>query len=194
MNAMRSEQVARKESERAAESAKQAADTAVAARKSQQRAEKQTARTNSLILASKAQNLAERYPIRSMLLASEAIQTGLHEGGPLNVEAENVLRRTLGTVGGTGLSVIGGKATCVAYSPDGKTIAVGYGSGVYGNSGVMLLDAATRKWLAEDPLAVKEGEVTVVAFSPDGQTIAAAYSGGVATTIWCYGTWAVASG
>jgi WD40 repeat protein len=60
----------------------------------------------------------------------------------------------------------------VAFSPDGKTIAAGYSSFVAGG-GAVLWDAAGRKRLAEQPLAVKESGVGSVAFSPDGKTIAA---------------------
>ena len=52
-----------------------------------------------------------------------------------------------------------GAVTSVAFSPDGKTLAAGYGGGVGGGGGVVLWDAAGRKRLAEDPLAVKEGGV-----------------------------------
>ena len=100
---------------------------------------KETARTNSLILASKAQNLADAYPVRSILLASQAIQTarGEEKGALLNVEAENVLRRTLGTISGIGLGGIGGNFRTVAYSPDGKTLAAGYGDGGDGGRGAL---------------------------------------------------------
>ena len=70
-----------------------------------------------------------------------------------------------------------GYISSVAFSPDGKTIAAGYGEysrrSVVG--GVVLWDVAARKRLAEEPLAVKEGNVQSVAFSPDGKTIAAGY-------------------
>jgi WD40 repeat protein len=62
----------------------------------------------------------------------------------------------------------------VAFSPDGKTIAAGYGvSGAVGC--VVRFDAATRMRVSKEPLVVKEGGVTSVAFSPDGKTIAAGY-------------------
>jgi len=62
-----------------------------------------------------------------------------------------------------------GNVACVAYSPDGKTIAAGC------RGGVVLFDSASRQRLAEDPLDVKEGTVQSVAFSLDGKTIAAGY-------------------
>ena len=55
-----------------------------------------------------------------------------------------------------------------------------------GVGGVVLLDAAGRKRLADEPLAVKEGGVTSVAFSPDGKTLAAGYArrGGGGVVLW----------
>jgi len=72
----------------------------------------------------------------------------------------------------------------VAFSPDGKTLAAGYGVGVGGGrvglvGGVVLWDVAARKRLADDPLPVKGGHVQSVAFSPDGKTLAAGYGVGV---------------
>ena len=75
------------------------------------------------------------------------------------------------------LPVKEGDVRSVAFSPDGKTIAAGYGG--RGVGGVVLWDVAARKRLADDPLPVKEGYVTGVAFSPDGKTIAAGYGVGV---------------
>ena len=75
------------------------------------------------------------------------------------------------------LPVKEGDVKSVAFSPDGKTLAAGYGVGVGG--GVVLWDAAARERLADEPLPVKEGDVTSVAFSPDGKTLAAGYSHGV---------------
>ena len=61
--------------------------------------------------------------------------------------------------------------TSVAFSPDGKTLAVGQGGGV------VLYDVAGRRRLG-DPLAVPEGGVGSVAFSPDGKALAAGYAVG----------------
>ena len=44
----------------------------------------------------------------------------------------------------------------VAFSPDGKTLAAGYG-GTGGGGGVVLWDAAARERLADEPLPVDEG-------------------------------------
>ena len=74
------------------------------------------------------------------------------------------------------LPVKEGNVESVAFSPDGKTLAAGYGGYV---GGVVLWDVATRRRLAEDPLPVKEGGVRSVAFSPDGTTLTAGYVGGV---------------
>ena len=62
----------------------------------------------------------------------------------------------------------------IGFSPDGKTIAVGYGT--RGGDGVVLWDVAASKRLFDEPLALKEGMVQSVAFSPDGKTIAVGYN------------------
>jgi WD40 repeat protein len=84
------------------------------------------------------------------------------------------------------LPVKEGFVRSVAFSPDRKTIAAGYGVvvvGVGGGGGVVLWDVATRERLSDDPLPVKEGLVRSVAFSPDGKTIAARYGGGGGTGV-----------
>ena len=86
------------------------------------------------------------------------------------------------------LPVKEGDVKSVAFSPDGKTLAAGYGDGVGG--GVVLWDVAARKRLADEPLPVKEGAFTSVAFSPDGKTLAAGYGvASAAAAVWCCGTW-----
>jgi WD40 repeat protein len=55
-----------------------------------------------------------------------------------------------------------------AFSPDGKTIAVGF------KSGVVLWDLASCKRLTVEPLSM-DGTVECVEFSPDGNTIAVGY-------------------
>ena len=81
-----------------------------------------------------------------------------------------------------------GAVASVAFSPDGKTLAAGYGVG--GGGGVVLWDVAARKRLVDEPLPVKEGAVWSVAFSPDGKTLAAGYGvTATASAAWCSGTW-----
>ncbi len=106
--------------------------------------------------------------------------------GPTNVDG--------GRVGGVALwdvatrkrladgpfAVMEGKVECVAFSPDGKTLAAGV-IGPATAGGVMLWDVATRKPLADKPLTVNRGFVTGgLAFSPDGKTLAAGVSADVA--------------
>jgi WD40 repeat protein len=81
---------------------------------------------------------------------------------------------------------------CLAFSPDGKTLAAGYGRpGGAASGGVVLWDAGRRARLADEPLAVPEGNVYGLAFSPDGKTLAADYgvsgSGGGGVVLWDVG-------
>ena len=57
------------------------------------------------------------------------------------------------------LAVTEGDVHSVAFSPDGKTLAAGYGARGRGG-GVVLWDTARRERLQEKPLAVTEGYVT----------------------------------
>ena len=89
------------------------------------------------------------------------------------------------------LAVKEGDVTSVAFSPDGKTLAAGYGGGRDGTAAAWCCGtSAARKRLADDPLAVKEGDVNSVAFSPDGKTLAAGYGGrgdGGGVVLWDVG-------
>lgn len=66
--------------------------------------------------------------------------------------------------------------TAVAWSADGKTLAVGHKAGY-----VALLDAETRRERGRTP--AWQGEVTAVAFAPDGRTLSAAYTDGT-VLVW----------
>ena len=64
----------------------------------------------------------------------------------------------------------------MAFSPDGKTLAAGYGG--VGGGGVVLWDVAARERLHGRAARREEGDVTSVAFSPDGKILAAGYDVG----------------
>ena len=70
-----------------------------------------------------------------------------------------------------------GYVSCIAFSRENKTIAVGY-NGNLGKSEVVLWDAVSQDKLGDGPLQVPEGVVSSVAFSPDGSTLAAGYRTG----------------
>ncbi len=72
----------------------------------------------------------------------------------------------------------------VAFSPDGRTLAVAFDRGVAGG-GVVLWDTASRS-RQSGPLEVKEGQVLSIAFSPDGRTLAAGFGGvgGGGVVLW----------
>jgi WD40 repeat protein len=65
---------------------------------------------------------------------------------------------------------------CVAFSPDGKTLAAGGAALSLPHIGIKLWDVATGKEMAS--LQVPEGVVRSVAYSPDGRTLAAGSSDG----------------
>jgi WD40 repeat protein len=64
-----------------------------------------------------------------------------------------------------------GAVECVAFDPDGRTLATGGQDGT-----VMRWDARTGRWLAT--LVGHSARVTSVEFSPDGQTLASVGFGG----------------
>ncbi|MET9657062.1 serine/threonine-protein kinase [Streptomyces sp. NPDC006510] len=64
----------------------------------------------------------------------------------------------------------------IAFSPDGKTLAAGYGGELKG--GVVLFDTSSWSPVATLPLDGTDAfGVTTVAFSPDGRTLAATFGG-----------------
>jgi dipeptidyl aminopeptidase/acylaminoacyl peptidase len=67
-----------------------------------------------------------------------------------------------------------GAVWAVAFSPDGKTLAVEYSDDR--GSGVVLWDAPPRRRIGKKPLVeVSEDGVTSLAFSPDGKTLAVGF-------------------
>jgi len=72
--------------------------------------------------------------------------------------------------------------TAVAFSPDGKLVAVGYGDE---QGTVRLFDAATGERMYS--WAEHGGAVTAVAFSPEGRLLASA--SGEEVKVWATSTW-----
>jgi WD40 repeat protein len=68
-----------------------------------------------------------------------------------------------------------GFVTDVAFSPDGATVAAGYGLGPERGGGVMLWNVAARTRVVKKGFPVAEGTITSLAFSPDAKNLAAAY-------------------
>ena len=85
------------------------------------------------------------------------------------------------------LPVKEGNVKSVAFSPDGKTIAAGYGDYRRRRRG------AVGRGRAQTPggraPGREGGQCWSVAFSPDGKTIAAGYASSAASAGWCCGTW-----
>jgi WD40 repeat protein len=118
----------------------------------------------------------------ALLLADEAVET------ENTFEARNSLFRALLARPGltSFLHADEGWVQSVAFSPDGRTLAAGYSSGVVG--GVVLWEVGGHARLQDQPLAVAEGRVWSVAFSPDGKTLAAGYdAGGGGVVLWDVG-------
>jgi WD40 repeat protein len=79
------------------------------------------------------------------------------------------------------LTVDEGVVSRIAFSPDGMTLAAGYGVG--GGGGVVLWDVARRTRSAPEPLPVPEGKVRSIDFGPDGTALVAGYGAG-GVVIW----------
>ena len=153
------ERNARKDAEEAREAAEYQAQVAT----SRQLAALSTSERNkrldrSLLLAVEALHVAESFPPKDRLEARESLLKALQD----RVGLTSFLHITEGYV------------HSVAISPDGKTIAAGYGT-LGSGGGVVLWSEKSRERVVPDPLVVREGSVLSVALSPDGKTIAAGY-------------------
>jgi WD40 repeat protein len=88
------------------------------------------------------------------------------------------------------LDVREGRVTCVAVSPDGKTVAAGFtDDSSTKTAGVVVWNADRHERLWSEPLRMPKNYVTGLAFNPDGKTLAVGISdlgvsAGGAVLIW----------
>jgi WD40 repeat protein len=135
-------------------------------------AEAQTKLADSRRLAALSEAHRSRHLDRAFLLAVEAVER------KKTTEARDSLFRAFVAQPGIVSFLHSDQdiVASVAFSPDGKTLAAGYGVG-----GVVLWDIQGHKRVQAEPLPVAEGPVKSVIFSPDGKTLATGYGvdGGV---------------
>jgi WD40 repeat protein len=161
------------------QSRQEATASAKKAKENEGRALAQARVANSRQITAIAETERDKHLDRSLILAVQALNM------ENTLEARTSLYRTL-LVRPEVTSFLHsgeGRVSSVVFSPDGKTLAVGYRSQGASRGGVVLWDVARRTRLDGQPLAVPEGGVSSVAFSPDGTILAAGhYVGGL--VVW----------
>jgi hypothetical protein len=158
---------------------------ALLAYKARNDAKAQARTSESRRIAALSESELDKHLDLALLLAVEANRFGTEN----TFEARSSLFRAL--LARPGLTAFlhadEGGVTSVSFSPDGKTLAAGYGlDGVGDVGGVVLWEVGGRVRLQDKPLEVAEGDVQSVAFSPDGKTLAAGYArvGGGGVVLW----------
>jgi len=132
------------------------------------KAEYQTRIARAQALAAQANEVRLRYPQRSLLLAVEAVKTSKGAGCFWLPVAEQALRDSLSSIGGTPVSHQGAWISWFMFSPDGQWLATGGA------------DKAARLWQLKgtDPSAAPivlrghDGAVSAGSISPDARYLA----------------------
>lgn len=130
-------------------------------------AERETRIAQAQALAAHANEVRPKYPVRSALLAVEALRsTSLNE---IQAPVHQALRDSLGAIGGRALLGTNG-AECMAFSPDCKWFATGNADGTtwlwpIGNGGASSHPTVLGK---------RDRAIRALAFSPDGRWLATA--------------------
>jgi WD40 repeat protein len=133
-------------------------------------------------LSAQAQSILEQHPLRSLLLASEAVNLSRGDDEELYVlTAEQALRDALSTVGGRGLSSRESPIETVTFSPDGRWLA----TTERGETTVQLWDlAAPDPFAAPISLNSHEDDIAALVFSPDGRWLATTERGEATVQLW----------
>ena len=113
------------------------------------------------LIAQSGSSLAETNPALAKLESVAAWRIA-----PSSEQARNAMLNAATLPGIAVLDDKNGAVSSVAFSPDGKILAIGDRDGT-----VRLWDLATGRQLGS-PLSSKDGPVGSVAFSPDGKTLA----------------------
>jgi hypothetical protein len=136
----------------------------------QQLAERQRQIAFARQLAARSDASLKSWPLRSVLLALEAVKQGHDPQGRPIVAAEQALRHALGATGGILLRGHDDALTVVAFSPDGRWLAI---AGRGGN--VRLQDLAAKDPATGGLLLQGKGKfVRSAAFSPNSRWLATA--------------------
>ncbi len=167
-NALAAQEAAKKAAEEARKQEAIALENAARAREEQRKAEAQTrlALSNSMAIDARAQ--LEQRPIGALLLAAEAAQVVLRNGGKRAPAAEDALRQALARAGGIPLAGHPGFVYRIALSPDHHWLFTSTSDGI------------GRLWSMREPkldmplhiLKAHARSISAVSFSPDSRWLA----------------------
>ena len=90
-----------------------------------EQAERQFRVATALRLAGESVSVRNGFPVRSLVLAHDAVETTRRYGEPVIVAAENALRDALTNIGGRGVANHDDKITCLVLATDGRRLVTG---------------------------------------------------------------------
>jgi WD40 repeat protein len=157
------------------------ASTATAAQHARQVADRQRDAAVAGRLVAQSQSLGDSDPVLARLESAAAWQIDP------SAQARDAMLDADALPGIAVLNSHAGEVYCVAFSPDGKTMAVGSGTAAASGDGVVdLWDVAARR-LVGVIRAGDGGGVSALAFSPDGKTLVTGTWDGT-VTLWAVAT------